>query len=107
MRAGKTLVAGAVEQREHSAGRARLAVVEGLTFEKELGPFVRGVIDGAEATVRTDGFQRYRRLSKVGVAHERMVQGLDPARSAEILPWVHRVFGNLKTWLRSTFHGVS
>ena len=31
----------------------------------------------------------------------------DPARSAEILPWVHGIFGNLKTWLRGTFHGVS
>jgi len=35
-----------------------------------------------------------------------MVQGKDPARFAEILPWVG-VFGNLKTWLRGTFHGVS
>ena len=104
---GKTLVAGAVEQRKHSAGRARLAVLEGLTFEHDLGPFVRGVIDATEATVRTDGFQGYRRLSKVGVRHERLVQGPDPARSAEILPWVHRIFGNLKTWLRGTFHGVS
>ena len=23
------------------------------------------------------------------------------------LPWAHTVFGNLKTWLRGTFHGVS
>ncbi len=22
------------------------------------------------------------------------------------LPWAHTVFGNLKTWLRGTFHGV-
>jgi len=103
----KTLVAGAVERRKHSAGRARLAVIEGLTFEHHLGPFVRGVIDPTEATVRTDGFQGYCRLSKVGVQHERRLQGPDPARSAEILPWVHRAFGNLKTWLRGTFHGVS
>jgi len=107
MLVGKTLVAGAVEQRKHSAGRARLAVLKGLTFEHDLGPFVRGVIDATHATVRTDGFQGDRRLSKVGVQHERVVQGPDPARSTEILPWVHRVFGNLKTWLRGTFHGVS
>jgi len=104
---GKTLVAGAVEHRPHGAGRVRLAVIEGLTFEQHLGPFVRGVIDPTQTTVRTDGFQGYRRLSKVGVRHERLVQGTDPARSAEILPWVHRIFGNLKTWLRGTFHGVS
>ena len=23
------------------------------------------------------------------------------------MPWAHTVFGNLKTWLRGTFHGVS
>ena len=86
MLVGKTLVAGAVEQRQHSAGRARLSVIKGLTFEHDLGPFVRSVIDATEATVRTDGFQGYRRLSKVGVRHERLVQGLDPTRSAEILP---------------------
>jgi hypothetical protein len=104
---GKTLVAGAVERRPHGAGRVRLAVLEGLTFEQHLGPFVRGVIDPSQATVRTVGFQGYRRLSKVGVRHERFVQGTDPARSAEILPRVHRIFGNLKTWFRGTFHGVS
>jgi hypothetical protein len=25
----------------------------------------------------------------------------------DVLPWAHTVFGNLKTWLRGTFHGVS
>ena len=103
----KTLVAGAVEQRPHHAGHARLAVIEGLTFEDDLGPFVQGVIDLPRTTVRTDGFQGYRGLARVGVRHDRRVQGSDPARSAEILPWVHRIFGNLKTWLRGTFHGVS
>ncbi len=102
---GKTLVAGAVEQRPHHAGRARLAVIQGLTFENDLGPFVRGAIDAPRTTVRTDGFQGYRRLAAVGIRHDRRVQGSDPARSAEILPWVHRIFGNLKTWLRGTFHG--
>lgn len=37
---GKTLVAGAVEHREHTAGRLRLAVLRGLTFQNDLGPFV-------------------------------------------------------------------
>jgi hypothetical protein len=30
-----------------------------------------------------------------------------PARAAEILPWSHVTFSNLKGWLRGTFHGVS
>jgi transposase-like protein len=104
---GKTLVAGAVEQHPYHAGRVRLAVIQGLTFDNDLGPFVRGVIDAPRTTVRTDGFQGYRRLANVGVRHDRRVQGADPSRSVEILPWVHRIFGNLKTWLRGTFHGVS
>jgi transposase-like protein len=102
----KTIVAGTVEQRPHSAGRLRLAVVEGVGFE-DLGPFIRGVIDGSCTTVRTDGFQGYAGLGPAGVEHDRQVQGRDRARSMEILPWIHRVFGNLKTWLRGTFHGVS
>jgi hypothetical protein len=85
----------------------RLAVLEGLTFQNDLGPFVGHSVDAELATVRTDAFQGYGSLPKMGIAHERIVQGKDPARSAEILPWVHRVFGNLKTWLRGTFHGVS
>lgn len=104
---GKTLVAGAVEHREHTAGRVRLAVLRGLTFNNDLGPFVCGSVDADNATVRTDAFQGDASLGKVGIDHERIVQGKDPARSAEILPWIHRVFGNLKTWLRGTFHGVS
>jgi transposase-like protein len=82
-------------------------VIEGLSFEGELGPFVRGAIDAHRITVRTDGFRGYRGLATVEVRHDRRVQGSDPTRSAGDLPWVHRIFGNLKTWLRGTFHGVS
>ena len=103
----KSIVVGAIEQRAHTAGRARLSVLAGARFEDDLGPFVRGVIDARRATVRTDGFQPYRGLERVGVRHDRRIQGPDRAHSSDILPWVHRVFGNLKTWLRGTFHGVS
>ncbi len=102
----KALVAGAVEQREHSAGSLRLAVVPQASKE-ELGPFVRGVIDASEATVLTDGWRAYHHLEDVGVDHRSEVQGPDPSRAAETLPWIHKVFSNLKTWLRGTFHGVS
>lgn len=101
----KTLVVGAVEQREHSAGSLRLAVAVHASKD-ELGPFVRGVINAAEATVLTDGLPAYAHLGPAGVDHRPAVQG-DPARAAEILPWIHTVFSNLKTWLRGTFHGVS
>jgi hypothetical protein len=104
----KTIVAAAVEQLEKGgAGAARLAVLEGITFEDDLGPFVRGVIDAERATVRTDGLASYLPLSGVGVRHDRHVQGSDRSNSMEILRWAHILFGNLKAWVRGTFHGVS
>lgn len=101
----KTLVAGLVERRVHSAGSVRLGVVPRATRE-ELGPFVRGMVDAARVTLLTDGWQAYNHLDKAGIRHRRRVQG-PPARAPEILPWIHKVFSNLKTWLRGTFHGVS
>jgi len=102
----KAIVAGAVEQRPHTAGRVRLRVVEGVRFREDLAPFVEKAIDVSQATVRTDGFAAYLAFRNTGVHHDRRIQGPDRAHSSKILPWVHRVFGNLKTWLRGTFHGV-
>ena len=102
----KTIVAAAVEQRRRCAGRLRLSVLQGLQFERDLGPFLLSAIDDAEATLRTDGYATYRSFERIGVRHDRHIQG-KPARAGEILPWSHIVFGNLKNWLRGTFHGVS
>lgn len=49
------IVAVAVEQRRHTAGSARLAVLERVSFQRDLGPFLLGVIDAHEAAVRTVG----------------------------------------------------
>jgi ISXO2-like transposase domain len=40
-----------------------------------------------------------------GLIHPR--KGGRGHQSIHLLPWAHTVFGNLKTWLRGTFHGVS
>ncbi len=101
----KSLVAAAVENRGERAGSLRLAVVPNAS-QGELGPFVRGGIDQARATVRTDGWRGYGDLKTHGAQHRPVVQG-DPARAAKLLPWSHTVFGNLKGWLHGTFHGVS
>lgn len=103
----KTIVAVAVEQRRHTAGSARLAVLEGVSFEEDLGPFLRGAIDADKAAVRTDGFAGYLPLEEAGITHDRHVQGSDRTRSAKILPWSHTIFSNLKAWLLGTFRGVS
>ena len=103
----KTIVAVAVEPRRHTAGAARLAVLEGVSFERDLGPFLRGAIDARHTVVCTDGFHSDMPLESVGIAHDRHIQGPDRSRSAEILPWSHTLFSNLKAWLMATFRGVS
>lgn len=102
---GKRLVVAAVESRGDHAGALRLAHVASAS-KTELGPFVRGVVDQAEATVKTDGWPGYADLAAHGARHRPVVQGL-PARAAQILPWSHTVFSNLKAWIWGTFHGVS
>ena len=94
-----------MENRGPHAGKVRLAVLGGVSSD-EVQPFVRGAIDAREATVRTDGLPSYRGLREAGVRHRARVQG-DPRHAAKLLPWVHTVASNLKTWLRGTFHGVS
>ena len=89
----KSIFIAAVEQRTHTAGRARLRVIDGVTFERDLGPFVTRAIDIDRAVVRTDGFPAYRPLERTGVRHDARVQGLDKARAKEVLPWAHVTFG--------------
>jgi transposase-like protein len=102
---GKTGVAVAVERRAATAGAVRLAVVQRATTA-ELTSFIRGAIDAREATVFTDAWQAYAALTKQGVRHRPRLGGRGPGAS-DLLPWAHTVFGNLKTWLKGTFHGVS
>ena len=102
---GKTIVALAVENRGEHAGRARLQVIPRVTHPEVLNFLCRSV-DAERAQIATDGLQVYRVLPEVGFRHRRRVHG-DPRRAVQILPWVHRIAGNLKTWLRGTFHGVS
>jgi hypothetical protein len=73
---------------------------------EELTSLVRGAIDARKATLFTDAWQGYTALTRQGVAHRPRVGGHGPGAS-DLLPWAHTVFGNLKTWLQGTFHGVS
>jgi transposase-like protein len=59
------------------------------------------------AVVLTDGYGTYNPLTQLGYRHRARTQGADPQMAARSLPRIHRVFGNLKTWLRGTHHGVS
>ena len=100
----KSVVAAAVEVRGEGSGRVRLQIVRDAS-QHSLLPFIKANVE-AGSTVRTDGWTGYKHLASAGYRHDRRVQGA-PGRAGVILPRVHRVFGNLQTWIRGTHHGVS
>ncbi len=110
--AGKSLVVGAVEvlryldsvgKRQERAGRLRLAMIVDAS-EESIGSFVeRKVAPGSR--VRTDGWPGYSETALAEYIHHVRVIGRDQ-RAHKRLPHIHQVFGNLKTWLNGTHHGV-
>ncbi|HXZ17356.1 MAG TPA: IS1595 family transposase [Roseiarcus sp.] len=97
---GKLLVVGAVECKDGGRpGRIRLAVIPDFTARTLKGFVAASTVDGS--TILTDAFSSYqgreRRMhlpKTVGVmaAHVR-------------LPWIHRVFANLKRLALGVYHG--
>ena len=86
------------------AGRIRLRHIPNATA-KTLSTFVKDHVEkGSE--IRTDGWTGYSALSKQGYKHFPSIEGT-VERAAEILPHIHIVFSNLKSWLLGTHHGVS
>lgn len=100
----KALVVAAVEVRGKASGRVRLQVVPDASGPSLTG-FVKTHVEPGTIVV-TDGWPSYASLAAMGYRHRPRIQG-DPKRAEKVLPRVHRVFGNLKTWLRGTHHGVS
>ena len=107
---GKAMVAGAVEvdvndKGKAHAGRIRLQIVYDGSTESLVDDFlVRNVAKGSR--IATDGWRGYLALSSRGYKHV-IVEGEDSKDVARQLEIIHRVFGNLKTWLLGTHHGVS
>jgi transposase-like protein len=99
----KAIVVGAVEVRGRASGRVRLQVVPDVSARSLTG-FVRANVAHG-AVVLTDAWGGYAPLSEMGYRHRSRTQG-DPRRASKVLPRIHRVSGNLKTWLRGTHHGV-
>jgi len=101
----KTLVLGAVEvlrwrDREgvwqERAGRLRLAPAP-RADEQSIGQFLTQNVE-AGTTIKTDGWRGYSQTALSAYRHE-------PA-PGQIARHIHRAFGNLKTWLLGTHHGV-
>lgn len=100
--AGKTIGVGAVEvlarrERKERVGRLRLQVVADGSAASLVGFVVNNVEVGS--VVRTDGFISYDGLVEKGYMY-------DVVETQE-LEHIHKTFGNLKTWLEGTHHGVS
>jgi len=101
--ADKVLVAGAVEVRGRGSGRIRLAAIPEAA-KSILGHFVRANVEPG-SRVFTDGWRSYALLDELGYDHE-PEKTADNRNPGGILPRIHRVFSNLKTWLAGTHHGV-
>ena len=99
----KALVVAGVEIRGRGSGRVRLRVAADASAESLCG-FVKATVESG-ATVVTDAWKGYAPLKTMGYRHRPRTQGA-PERGAKLFPRVHRVFGNLQTWLRGTHHGV-
>ena len=92
-----------VKQSHFVAGSARIAVLPAATAA-DLGGFVRGAAKPG-ARIITDGLKSYDGLAD-SFRHYSIVQ--DGGKNADaVLPIVHVLFSNVKTWLNGTFHGVS
>lgn len=97
---GKMLIFGAVEVADDNPGRIRLIQVDGFSG-KSLHPAIAASI-APGTTIKTDGWTAY--SSAPGVKHDRHVVGAMAAHI--VLPWIHRVFSNLKTWALGVYHGL-
>lgn len=99
---GKVIVTGAVEVRDNPrdgtmAGRLRLRIVPDFSARSLIG-FVQRNVE-TDSYIVTDDFPSYTKLPKHGYGHH----VADPDKMIHI----HRTFGNLKSWLIGTHHGVS
>jgi len=97
---GKMLIAAAVEVTDGGPGRIRLRAIQDFSGET-LAEVVKDTV-AAGSTIKTDGWTGY--AACADVAHDPHVIGSMAAHI--VLPWVHRVFSNLKTWALGVYHGL-
>src|SRR6266571_255136 len=99
---GKMLVVGAVEVQDGGAGpgRIRLGQVPDYSADSLHAFLAANLAPGA--TAKTDGWSGY--PGAPGVKHDPHVIGKMAAHI--VLPWVHRIFSNLKVWALGVYHGL-
>ena len=97
---GKLLIAGAVEIKSRGPGRIRLARIDDFSATS-LHAFVKANVAPA-TTAKTDGWPAYPGMPIK--RHHPHVIGTMAAHV--VLPCIHRVFSNLKTWALGVYHGL-
>jgi predicted RNA-binding Zn-ribbon protein involved in translation (DUF1610 family) len=97
---GKLLVAAAIEVVDDRPGRIRLAAIDDFSATSLHAFLAANLASGA--TAKTDGWAGY--PGAPDLTHEPHVVG--PMAAHIVLPWVHRVFANLKTWALGVYHGL-
>jgi hypothetical protein len=97
---GKMLVAGAVEIDGGKPRRARLMGIEGFG-KPELHAFVLGAV-APQTRLVTDDWRYYQGIP--AVRHNAITLG--PMAAHIALPWIHRLFSNLKRWGLGVYHGL-
>ena len=99
---GKILVVGAVEVQDGGAGPGRIRLKEIPDYSAaSLHAFLAAHL-APGATAKTDGLSSY--AGAPSVHHDPHVVGKMAAHI--VLPWVHRVFSNLKVWALGVYHGL-
>jgi predicted RNA-binding Zn-ribbon protein involved in translation (DUF1610 family) len=98
-------VAIAVEHHGQGLGRLRMEVVEDASGATLTAFVLRNVVPGS--TLHSAVWTGYYRLLASGYRHHlRSKRALSEAGVLVIVPGVHRVVSNLRTWLRGTHRGV-
>ena len=99
---GKLLIVGAVEVQDGGAGPGRIRLSQVPDYSADsLHPFIaRNLAPGA--TAKTDGWSGY--PGAPSIRHDPHVVGKMAAHI--VLPWVHRIFSNLKVWAMGVYHGL-
>jgi transposase-like protein len=108
----KSLIVGAVEVLKYvdkngkdceKAGRLRLQLIKNAN-EKTLGEFLTQNVE-QKSRVRTDGWKGYSDAALEDFIHHVRIVGKGQLAHKKF-KHIHRVFGNLKTWINGTHHGV-
>jgi transposase-like protein len=104
----KSLVVCAVEvagtERKPASGRVFLRAI-GSASSDNLHKFIQDHVERG-SVVRTDGWTGYSGLNELGFVHRPTILA-GPEDAAKRFPRVHRVFSNLKGWIRGTHRFVS